>query len=248
MFVSGMSMYARLNFAILSHLVAVPSAIKVFNWTMTLRKGVISFDTPMLYAMGFIGLFTIGGLTGLILAALSVDVHVHDTYFVVAHFHYIMVGGMVSAFLGGLHFWWPKLTGRLYPDLWGRVAAILVFVGFNLTFFSQFLLGYLGMPRRYHSYPEDYQLLHVFSSAGASVLAVGYLLPFCYLLWSLRYGKRADASPWRASGLEWEVPSPPPTHNFDQIPTVTHGRYIYPVEAEKPSEHFEYPLKPEDRE
>lgn len=233
MFVSGMSMYAGLSFAILSYLVAVPSAIKVFNWTMTLRKGRISFDTPMLYALSFIGLFAIGGMTGLMVAALSVDVHVHDTYFVVAHFHYIMVGGMVSGFLGGIHFWWPKMTGRMYPEMWGRVAALLVFFGFNLTFFSQYVLGYLGMPRRYHTYPDDYQVLHIFSSAGSSILAVGYLLPLCYLLWSLRYGKRVGANPWGVSGLEWEVSSPPPTENFYEIPTVTHGRYVYPVEAER---------------
>ena len=188
------------SFRCLSFLVAIPSAVKVFNWTATLYKGSISYDAPMLYALGFIGLFTIGGLTGLFLATLAVDVHVHDTYFVVAHFHYIMVGGAVMAYLGGIHFWWPKMTGRIYPEGWARLAALIIFVGFNLTFFPQFVLGYLGMPRRYHVYPPEFQVLNVMSTAGASILAVGYLLPLLYLIWSLRYGAVAGANPWRARG------------------------------------------------
>jgi len=227
MFVSGQSAYASMVFSILSFLVAIPSAIKVFNWTATLYGGSVSFETPMLYAFGFIGLFTIGGLTGLFLATLAVDVHVHDTYFVVAHFHYIMVGGMVLAFMGGLHYWWPKITGRIYPDLWGRLAAGIIFIGFNLTFFPQYLLGYLGMPRRYHAYPAEFQVLNVMSTAGASILAVGYVLPFVYLLWSLRYGKRASPNPWRVTGLEWQTPSPPPTDNFRGTPVVDEGAYNY---------------------
>ena len=171
MFVSGQSVFAGLVFSFLSFIVAVPSAIKVFNWTATLYKGSIRFDAPMLYALGFIGLFTIGGLTGLFLACLAFDVHVTDTYFVVAHFHYIMVGGMVTAYFGGLHYWWPKITGRMYPEYWARAAAILIFFGFNLTFFPQFILGYLGMPRRYHVYPPEFQVWNVMSSAGASILA-----------------------------------------------------------------------------
>jgi cytochrome c oxidase subunit 1 len=230
MFVSSQSVYAGMVFSILSFLVAVPSAIKVFNWTATLRKGSILFETPMLYALGFIGLFTIGGLTGLVLATLGLDVHVHDTYFVVAHFHYIMVGGMVLAFLGGLHFWWPKITGRLYPELAGKAAAVIGFLGFNLTFFPQFVLGYLGMPRRYHAYPEEFQVLHIMSTAGASILGVGYLLPLCYFLWSLRYGKRASSNPWHATGLEWTTTSPPPVHNFAKTPVVTTGPYTYDAE------------------
>jgi len=227
MFVSGQSMYAGMLFSILSYLVAVPSAIKVFNWTATLYKGRISFDAPMLYALGFIGLFMIGGMTGLFLAALALDVHLTDTYFVVAHFHYIMVGGAVMAYLGGIHFWWPKITGRLYSDAWARFAAILIFFGFNLTFFPQYLLGIEGMPRRYHSYPPEFQVLNVLSSAGASILAAGYLLPFAYLLWSMFYGKRAADNPWEATGLEWETASPPPEHNFDEAPRVTTEPYAY---------------------
>lgn len=230
MFVSGQSMYASLVFSILSFLVAVPSAIKVFNWTATLYKGSISFEAGMLYALGFVGLFLTGGLTGLHLGATALDVHLTDTYFVIAHFHYIMVGGSVMAYLGGIHFWWPKVTGRMYPESWARFAAILMFFGFNLTFFPQYLLGYLGMPRRYHEYDSDFQVLNVLSSAGASILAVAYLMPMCYLLWSLRYGSIASANPWRASGLEWEIPSPPPTHNFKETPTVDRGPYIYTPE------------------
>jgi len=227
MFVSGQSIYAGTVFSILSFLVAVPSAIKVFNWTATLYKGSISFDAPMLYALGFVGLFTIGGMTGLFLASLALDVHMHDTYFVIAHFHYIMVGGAVMAFLGGIHFWWPKITGRLYSDGWARFAAILIFFGFNLTFFPQFILGYLGMPRRYHEYPPEFQVLNVLSSAGASILAVGYLLPLGYLFWSLRRGAAAGPNPWHAKGLEWRTPSPPPTENFASTPVVTEGPYAY---------------------
>ena len=174
MFLSSESVYAGIVFSFLSFVIAVPSAIKVFNWTATLYKGSITFHTPMLYALGFIGLFTIGGMTGLFVAALATDVHLHDTYFVVAHFHYIMVGGMVLAFMGGLHFWWPKITGRMYPEPLGQLAALVTFIGFNLTFFPQFILGYLGMPRRYHAYPPEFQVWNVLSTAGASILAVGY--------------------------------------------------------------------------
>jgi cytochrome c oxidase subunit 1 len=235
MFVSGQSIYAGTVFSILTFLVAIPSAIKVFNWTATLYKGSISFHAPMLYVLGFIALFTIGGMTGLFLASLAIDVHVHDTYFVIAHFHYIMVGGAVMAFLGGMHFWWPKMTGRMYSDAWARFAAILVFFGFNLTFFPQFVLGYLGMPRRYHEYPPEFQMLNVLSSAGASILAVGYLLPLCYLLWSLRYGKPAGPNPWRATGLEWKTTSPPSTGNFATVPVVTEWPYAY-SRQERPDE------------
>ena len=232
MFVSGQSMYASAVFSFLSLVVAVPSGIKIYNWTATLYKGHISLDPPFLFAMGFIGLFVVGGLTGLILAMLAVDVHVTDTYFVVAHFHYIMVGGTVSAFLGALHFWWPKMVGRLYPMVWGRLSAIFIFLGFNLTFFPQFILGYLGMPRRYHVYPPEFQVLHVMSSIGASVLGVAYLFPFFYLFWSMRYGDPAGPNPWDVTGLEWTVASPPPKHNFEEIPVVTGPPYDYEVERE----------------
>ena len=229
MFVSGQSAYASLIFSFLSYSVAIPSAIKVFNWTATLYKGSISYQAPMLYAFGFIGLFTIGGLTGLFLAALGLNVHVHDTYFIVAHFHYIMVGGAVMAYLGGIHFWWPKITGRMYPEGWARFSALVIFIGFNLTFFPQFILGYLGMPRRYHAYPPEFQVLNVMSTAGASILGVGYLIPMIYFFWSLKYGAVAGPNPWGATGLEWRTSSPPPTENFKQTPVVTEEPYEYSI-------------------
>ena len=232
LFVTGQSMYASLMFSILSFVVAVPSAIKVFNWTATMWRGSISYQTPMLYAFGFIGLFTIGGLTGIFLATLPIDVHLTDTYFVIAHFHYVMVGGMVMAYLGGMHFWWPKITGKLYPEGWAKFGALVVFVGFNLTFFPQFILGYQGMPRRYHAYAPEFQVLNVMSSAGASILGIGYLIPFIYLLWSLKYGKPAGKNPFGAKGLEWTTYSPPPTFNFDEQPVMREEAYAYAGEEE----------------
>ncbi len=234
LFVSGQSVYAGMIFSFLSFAVAIPSAIKVFNWTATLYKGSISFDTPLLYALGFIGLFTIGGMTGLFLASLGVNVHVTDTYFIVAHFHYIMVGGAMFGYLGGLHYWWPKISGRMYPDGWGRSSALLIFVGFHLTFFPQFIAGYLGMPRRYHAYPPEFQVFNVLSTAGASILAVGYFVPAIYLFWSMRYGRRADSNPWNLPGLEWRTQSPPLTENFADTPIVTWGAYEFapPEETE----------------
>jgi cytochrome c oxidase subunit I len=237
MFVAGISTYSALVFSLLSFAVAIPSAVKVFNWTATMYKGSISLDTPMLYALAFIGLFTIGGLTGLFLAALGLDIHIHDTYFVIAHFHYIMVGGMVTAYLGGLHFWWPKMTGRMYQEGWAKLSALIVFIGFNLTFFPQFILGYLGMPRRYAAYPPEFQVLNVLSSAGASILAVGFILPAIYFLWSLKYGEPAGDNPWKATGLEWQTTSPPPTHNFHHPPVVTEDPYNYGVPEEVPVAH-----------
>jgi len=227
MYVSSQSVYAGVVFSLLTMLVAIPSAIKVFNWTFTLYKGAVSLEQPMLYALGFLGLFTIGGLTGVLLATLGFDVHVHDTYFVVAHFHYVMVGGTIMGYLGGLHYWWPKMTGRLYSVFWGKASGWLVFVGFNLTFFPQFLLGLQGMPRRYHAYPEEWQVLNVLSSAGASVLGVGLLLPVVYFLVSLRSTRVAGPNPWGARGLEWETSSPPPTLNFREPPVVTREAYAY---------------------
>ncbi len=227
MFVSGQSIYTGMIFSFLSFAVAIPSAIKVFNWTATLYKGSISYETPMLFALGFIGLFTIGGMTGLFLATLGVDVHVHDTYFVVAHFHYIMVGGALFGYLGGLHYWWPKISGRMYPEAWGRFSTLVIFVGFNLTFFPQFIAGYLGMPRRYHAYPPEFQVFNVLSSAGASILGVGLLIPVVYLVWSMRYGKFAAGNPWHLPGLEWRTASPPPTENFITTPVVTWEAYEF---------------------
>ena len=227
MFVSGQSMYAGMVFSFLSMVVAVPSAIKMFNWTATLYGGSVSYDTPMLYAIGFLGLFMIGGLTGLFLGAMGLDVHLTDTYFVVAHFHYVMVGGQVIAYLGGIHYWWPKMTGKMYSEFWGKISAMLVFIGFNLTFFPQFILGYQGMPRRYAAYPEELQVLNIFSTAGASVLGLGMLMPAVYLMQSLIYGKPAGDNPWMLPGLEWRTSSPPPTENFEVMPVVTWEAYEF---------------------
>src|SRR6202030_2844080 len=219
-------------FSLLTMLVAVPSAIKVFNWSATLYKGSITFETPMLYAFGFMGLFTIGGLTGVFLATMGMDIHLTETYFIVAHFHFVMVGGMLMAFFAGVHFWWPKMTGRMYPEGLSKMSAVITFIGFILTFFPQFVLGYLGMPRRYHAYPPEFQILNVLSSAGASILGVGYLLPMIYLMWSLRYGRLAGSNPWGAVGLEWSTTSPPPTENFEETPIVTGEAYEYPTPIE----------------
>ena len=227
MFIMGISTYSAMVFSFFTMLVAVPSAIKVFNWSFTLYKGSITFDTPIIYTFGFLGLFTIGGLTGVMLASLGMDIHLTETYFIVAHFHYVMVGGMVSAFMAGLHFWWPKMTGRMYPETAGRLAAVILFLGFNLTFFPQFILGVLGMPRRYHAYPPEFQVLNVMSTAGASILAIGYLLPLLYLIWSLKYGQIAGANPWGATGLEWTTQSPPLTENFLEVPIVDFEAYDY---------------------
>jgi cytochrome c oxidase subunit 1 len=233
MFVSSQSPYAAAIFSILTMLVAIPSAIKVFNWTMTLYQGSVSWQTPMMYAFGFIGLFTIGGVTGLFLATLGTDVHVTMTYFVVAHFHYVMVGGAVLAFLGGLHYWWPKMTGRMYNEWWGVFSAIVIFVGFNTTFFPQFLLGYQGMVRRYHEYVPEFQILNVMSSAGAGILGIGYIMPVIYLTWSLFYGKPAGNNPWGATTLEWTTTSPPPFDNFEKTPEVHEDAYEYPKAPNK---------------
>lgn len=233
MFVSSQSVYAGTVFSVLTMLVAIPSAVKVFNWTATLFRGSVSFETPMVYAFCFLGLFAIGGLTGVFLGTLGLDVHVHDTYFVVAHFHYVMVGSTITAFLGGLHYWWPKIFGRMYSEFWGRLSAIVVFFGFNATFFPQFVAGYLGMPRRYHAYPEEFQALHVLSSGGSIVLGLGYLIPIVYLLYSIKWGKPAGDNPWGAIGLEWETTSPPPVENFAAPPVVEHEAYEYAERAER---------------
>ncbi len=229
LFVSSQSIYAGLVFSIITMLVAVPSAVKTFNWAATMYKGSVTWESPTWWVLGFMGLFTIGGLTGLFLATMGMDIHLTDTYFVVAHFHYIMVGGAIMAYMGGLHFYWPKMTGKMFSEAGAKASAVLVFVGFNFTFFPQFILGYLGMPRRYHAYPAEpiWQVLNVLSSAGASILAIGYVLPAFYFTYSLFKGKAAPANPWGATGLEWQVPSPPPTFNFDEDPVVNEPAYHY---------------------
>ena len=227
MFVSGQSTFANTVFSFLSFLVAVPSAVKVFSWTATLYRAKIYLKTPMIYILGFISLFLVGGLTGLFLASLAIDLHVHDTYFVVAHFHYIMVGGAVMGFLGGIHFWWPKISGKTYNENWGRFSAVIIILGFNLTFFPQFILGYLGMPRRYHSYPEVYEYLNQVSTLGLILLGIGYFFPIVYLTMSLFDKKTVAANYWNAAGLEWLAESPPPHENFHELPATVPDVYDY---------------------
>jgi cytochrome c oxidase subunit 1 len=231
---------ASMIFSLMTFAVAIPSAVKVFNWLATLYKGSISLATPMCYALMFIFLFGIGGLTGLFLGALAVNVHVHNTYFVVAHFHYVMFGGAMVAFLGGLHYWWPKITGRMFSDFWGRVAALMIFVGFNLTFFPQFLLGTHGMPRRYYDYSvladryPEIATYNFLSSIGAAVLATGFSTMLIYLLASLFNGRRAVDNPWGGGSLEWQTSSPPPYYNFTSPPV-----FAYPYDYT----HIHYDLE-----
>ena len=233
MFVAGMSEYATMVFSGLTFLVAIPSGVKVFNWTATLYNGSVSFQSPMLYGLAFIVLFTIGGLTGLFLGTLATDVHLHDTYFVVAHFHYVMVGGTVIGFLGGLHYWWPKITGKMYDEMLAKISFVLVFVGFNMTFLTQFVLGSHGMPRRYYDYLDHFQPLHGFSSVGSYVLGLGFAIMAYMFLKSLMSGEKAPPNPWGAAGLEWQTASPPILHNFHHTPVVDRGPYDYHLATEE---------------
>jgi cytochrome c oxidase subunit 1 len=220
MFTSESAM-AAVIFSALTFSVSIPSGIKIFNWLATLYKGSISLTTPMCYALSFIVLFALGGLTGLFLGALATDVHLHDTYFVVAHFHYVMMGGTLVAFIGGLFYWWPKMFGRMYSEFWGRLSCLVIFVGFNWTFFPQFLLGTAGMPRRYYNYKAEFQGLHVVSTTGAMVLGVGLVICAGVLVHSLLRGRLAPPNPWGVATLEWQTSSPPPVHNFNHMPDVT---------------------------
>ena len=227
MFTSGQSEFATMVFSGLTMLVAIPSGVKVFNWTATLYKGSIWLTTPMLYALSFLVLFTIGGLTGLFLGTLSVDIHLHDTYFVVAHFHYVMMGGTVMAFLGGLLYWWPKITGKLYNESAAKVSWAFVFVGFNAVFIAQFIMGSRGMPRRYYDYVPEFRPYHAFSTYGSWVLAVGFFILAGVLVQSLLRGAKAPPNPWGSAGFEWNTASPPIFSNFVDTPTITRGPYDY---------------------
>ena len=236
---TSQSEFAALIFSIITYLTALPSGVKIFNWLATLYKAKISYEAPMLYAINFLLLFAIGGLTGIFLGTLSVDIMLHDTYFVVAHFHYVMMGGTVIAFLGGLHYWWPKIWGRMYSEKWARISAILIFFGFNLTFIPQFIMGSLGMPRRYWQYDglmntDIFHFYHQLSTLGSWFIAVAFIIMLVYFVHSIKYGKVAGSNPWGALTLEWQTPSPAPAHNFLEEPKIIHGPYDYDkVEVER---------------
>ncbi len=228
MFVSGQSAISSVIFSLITYLIGIPSGIKVFNWIATMYKGSISFKTPMLYALSFLVLFTIGGVTGIMVGVLAVDIHLHDTYYVVGHFHYVMMGGTVIALLGGLHYWWPKITGRMYNEACGQIAVFLIFVGLNLAFFTQLVLGSRGMPRRYNDYLPEFTSLHQLSTIGSWIMGLGLFLVLGYLLFSLFRGKKAGANPWGGATLEWTHTGPrPDPHNFHRMPFVTRGPYEF---------------------
>ena len=233
LFVSGESEFSVMVFSALTFLVAIPSGVKIFNWVATLYKGSISLQSPMLYALGFIFLFTIGGLTGLFLGMVAIDVHLHDTYFVVAHFHYVMDGGTVIGFVGGLHYWWPKMTGKMYSERLAQIAFALVFIGFNVTFMTQFVLGSRGMPRRYYDYLPQYQQLHQISTVGSWILGLGFLVMLYMFSVSLKSGKKAPRNPWGSAALEWTTATPPVLQNFSHEPVITRGPYDYHLATEK---------------
>jgi cytochrome c oxidase subunit I len=235
MFTAGQSSLANMVFSFLTFLVGIPTGIKIFNWVATMYRGSIDMKTPMLYIMSFLFLFMIGGFTGIMLGSLAVDIHLHDTYYVVAHFHYVMMGGMVMAFLGGLHYWWPKMFGKMYNEFWGRVACIVIFIGFNLTFLPQFVMGSMGMPRRYFNYLEQFQGYHQASTIGSYILGIGFLIIAAYLLHSLLRGKKAPPNPWGSRAMEWQTSSPPSLHNYEHTPVVINGPYDY----HKPMSEFQ---------
>jgi cytochrome c oxidase subunit 1 len=242
MFVSGQSALSTAVFSFLTFFVGIPTGIKILNWVATMYKGSISMKTPMLYALIFLFLFTIGGVTGIMLGAISVNVHLHDTYYVVAHFHYVMMGGTVFAFLGGLHYWWPKMTGKMYNEFWAKVSAVILFIGFNMTFLPQFIMGSQGMPRRYYNYVEQFQTLHQYSTVGSWILGVGFIIIAIYLVISLRSKEKAPSNPWGSRTLEWMTSSPPTHHNFDYTPVVVHGPYDY----HKPINEFRFGIEGSD--
>ncbi|MBD3615011.1 MAG: cytochrome c oxidase subunit I [Gracilimonas sp.] len=238
MFTSGQSAVATTVFSFLTFLVGIPTGIKILNWVATLYKGSIEMKTPMIYVFIFLFIFSIGGFTGIMLGALAADIHLHDTYYVVAHFHYVMMGGTLISFLAGLHYWWPKITGKMYNEFQAKVGAALIFIGFNVTFLPQFIMGSQGMPRRYYNYIDQFTVFHQTSTIGSYILGVGFLLIAFYLAKSLMSGEKAGSNPWGSRGLEWQSTSPPDFHNFDHTPVVINGPYDY----HKPMEEFQLGL------
>jgi cytochrome c oxidase subunit 1 len=233
MYVSGQSDTADIVFSLLTFLVAVPSAIKVFNWIATMYKGSIKLEPPFLFALTFVFLFTIGGLTGLFLGALSANVQLHDTYFVVGHFHYIIFGGMGFGMFAALHYWFPKMTGRMYSKPTAVLGWLLAFIGFNVFYFPFFIMGWEGMPRRYYAYLPKFAHLQLLSSIGAYVMVAGIAVIMWNLLFHAKRGEKAPANPWGAATLEWTLPSPAPYENWEEPPTVTRGPYDYSGMEEK---------------
>jgi cytochrome c oxidase subunit 1 len=231
MFTSGMSDTARVIFSFVSFLVAIPTGMKIFNWVSTLYKGSISADAPLLFALSFIFLFSVGGLTGLIIGALAPNLHLHGTYFIVGHFHYVMFGGAGFSILAGLHYWFPKITGRMYCEKYAKMGWLNLFVGFNILYFSMFVLGFQGMPRRYFDYPAQYHMNHVVSTVGSWFLAVGLVVIFTNLIWAVFKGGKAPMNPWGGKTLEWTIPSPPARENFLRMPVIRRGPYPYDDEA-----------------
>ncbi|MCW9708978.1 cytochrome c oxidase subunit I [Fodinibius salsisoli] len=238
MFVSGQASLATMVFSFLTFLVGIPTGIKMFNWTATLYKGSIKLASPLLYIFGFFFLFLVGGLTGIVLGSIALDVHLHDTYYVVAHFHFVMVGGMVMAFLAGLHYWWPKMIGRMYNETMAKIACGIIFIGFNVTFLPQFVMGSQGMPRRYFNYIEQFQSFHQISTIGSYILGFGFVMIFYYLVKSIFTGEKASPNPWGSRALEWQVNSRPPLHNFHHTPVIVNGPYDY----HKPMDEFQLGL------
>jgi cytochrome c oxidase subunit 1 len=227
MFTSGMSGTALYTFSLLTFLVAIPSAIKVFNWIATLHQGSIQVEVPFLWAVSFIFVFMVGGLTGLVLGALATNVHVHDTHFVVGHFHFIVFGGTGFAFLGAIHYWFPKIFGRMYDRSWAQTGWVIFLLGFLALYGPMFYLGVKGMPRRYFDYLEEYHGANILSSLGALVMLTGFVIILINLIRSARHGEKASANPWGGTNLEWQIPSPPPVDNFEKIPTIDKATYKY---------------------
>ncbi|HLR33509.1 MAG TPA: cytochrome c oxidase subunit I [Fodinibius sp.] len=238
MFVSGQSSLSSMVFSFLTFLVGIPTGIKMFNWAATLYKGSIKMQSPLLYVFGFFFLFLVGGITGIALGTIALNVHFHDTYYVVAHFHFVMVGGMVMAFLSGLHYWWPKITGRMFNETLAKIACGIIFLGFNVTFLPQFVMGSLGMPRRYYNYIDQFQVYHQISTIGSYLMGIGFVMVFCYLVKSIYTGEKASPNPWRSRGLEWQINSRPPLHNFHHTPVIINGPYDY----HKPMDEFQLGL------